>query len=118
MVLGHRNELAAASITIVRGIPVGGAGHSFSPSGEGRANHICIVLIPDPRGERYDYDIDAASSMKAARIALQRHHEPVPDSALLIAIIDGHSLRTFDCVEHNAKQPTYRHRAGTVRAGR
>ena len=79
--------------------------------------HRCLVLIPDTLGGRYDYDVEAASSIEAAWIALQRHHEPVADAAIITVILDGHELRTFEYVEHNAKQITYRHRAGVVRAG-
>ena len=78
----------------------------------------CLVLIPHPRSGNYDYDVEATSSMEAARIALDRHHGPVLDDAVITVILDGHGLRTFDYVEHNARQPTYRHRVGAVRAGR
>ena len=78
----------------------------------------CLVLIPHPHSGNHDYDVEATSSMEAARIALERHHEPVLDDVVITVIIDGHGLRTYDCVEHNARQPTFRHRAGTVRAVR
>ena len=40
--------------------------------------------------------------MEAARLALDRHDQPVPDDAVITAIIDGHGLKTFDWPEHNA----------------
>jgi hypothetical protein len=30
----------------------------------------CLVLIPDPHGGNHDYDLEAESSMEAARIVL------------------------------------------------
>ena len=51
-------------------------------------------------------------------MAPDRHHELVAEDAAITVIIEGHGLRTFDDVEHNAKQPTYPHRAGAVRAVR
>jgi hypothetical protein len=78
----------------------------------------CLVLIPHAQGGLYDYDVEAASSMEAARIAPDQHRETVADDAVITVISDGHGLRTFDYVEHNARQPTYRHRAGAVQAVR
>jgi hypothetical protein len=44
-------------------------------------------------------------------MSLERHGQPVADDAVITVIIDGRWLKTFDHVEHNARQPSYRARA-------
>jgi hypothetical protein len=75
----------------------------------------CLVLIPAPSGGHHPYELEAASSLAAAAAALRLHPKPVPDDAIITVILGGISPLLWNAPERNAKQPTYRHRAGRVR---
>ena|SRR6188472_2971424 len=74
----------------------------------------CLVLIPNPRGGNLDYAVVAKSSMEAAQKAMQAHPHPVPVDAVITVIADGLGPANDGASEHNARQPTFWHRAGTV----
>jgi hypothetical protein len=54
--------------------------------------------------------------MEAAQKAMQAHPFPVPVDAVITVIADGLGPAHADASEHNAQQPTFWHRAGTVPA--
>ena len=76
----------------------------------------CLVLIPNPRGGSNDYVIVAKTSREAAQKAMEAHPYPVPIDAVITVIADGRGPTDLDSSEHNARQPTFWYRAGTVRA--
>jgi len=74
----------------------------------------CLVLIPCAHGH-LDYTVEATSSMDAARQALSVHKASVTDDTILTVIVNGRSPLLHGWREHNQIQPTFRHRAGSVR---
>jgi len=76
----------------------------------------CLVLIPNSTGKHHSYSVVAKSSAEAARKGLDAHPFPVPDDAIITVIADGQAPADAVDSHHNARQPTFWHRAGTVRA--
>jgi hypothetical protein len=64
------------------------------------------------------YQVSARSSFEAARAAIAEHEKHYPrlsDDAVVRVVVDGKPFAAWDCLEHNARQPNYRHRVGVVR---
>ena len=80
-------------------------------------NRQCLVLIP-VGGGHIDYTVDAAKSMDAARKAIAIHRTALADDCVLTVVVNGRSPLLHGWQEHNALQPTFRHRVGVVRASR
>jgi hypothetical protein len=51
------------------------------------------------------------------RAAHEKHHPRLSDDVVVHVVVDGKGPIAFDYVEHNARQPNYRHRVGAVRKG-
>jgi hypothetical protein len=77
-------------------------------------NRQCLVLIPVGAGH-IDFTVDAASSMDAARQAIALHPSSLPDDCVVTVVVNGRSPLLHGWREHNALQPTFRHRVGAVR---
>jgi hypothetical protein len=75
----------------------------------------CLVLIPNPRGGNEHYAIVARTSREAAQKAMQSHPYPVPVDDVITVIADGLEPADAGASQHNARQPTFWHRAGTIR---
>lgn len=73
----------------------------------------CLVLVPVGTGH-IDYTVDATSSMDAARQAVALHRESLLDDCVLTVVVNGRSPLLHGWREHNAMQPTFRHRVGAV----
>jgi len=72
----------------------------------------CLVLIPNPEGENFDYSIVARTSLEAVQKAMEVHPHTIPFDAVITVIADG----VAGAREHNARQPTFWHRAESVPA--
>ena len=77
-------------------------------------NRQCLVLVP-VNGGHVDYAVDAASSMDAARHAIALHRGTLTDDCVLTVVLNGRSPLLHGWREHNALQPTFRHRVGAAR---
>lgn len=75
---------------------------------------MCLVQIPNPRGGNEDYQVLARTSREAAQKAMEAHPYSVDFDAVITVIADGLGSKCADAAEHNAKQPTFWLRAGTV----
>lgn len=81
----------------------------------------CLVLIPAATGGgTHEYYIDQANgSHEGARQALDQHEKitkrPMPEEAVITVIVGGISLMLWNALEHNEKQPTYRHLVSRIR---
>jgi hypothetical protein len=76
-----------------------------------------VVFIPRPAGGNSIYEIAATSSFEAARRAIaghEKHHPRLSDDVVVHVVFDGNGPKAFDYVEHNARQPNYRHRVWGV----
>jgi hypothetical protein len=76
------------------------------------------VFIPHPAGGNCVYEVAASSSFDAARQAIaehEKHHPRLADEVVIRVVADGKGPAAFDYIEHNARQPNYRHRAGVLR---
>ena len=80
----------------------------------GMPHCTCLVLIPNPRGEKEQYTVRARTSRDAARKALEAHPYTVSIDAVITVVADGLGPAELGASEHNARQPTFWHRAGTV----
>lgn len=74
----------------------------------------CLVLIPNPRGEKEKYAVRARTSREAVRKAMEAHPHSVAFDAVITVIPDGLQPALPGASDHNARQPTFWHRAGTV----
>ena len=75
----------------------------------------CLVLIPLPRGGKGHYLVVARTSREAAQKAMESHPHPVPIDEIITVIADGWGPTDVGASAHNATQPTFWHRASTVR---
>jgi hypothetical protein len=74
--------------------------------------------IPHPTGGNCMYQMAARSSFEAARSAIAQHEKHYPrlaDSVVVHVVVDGKTFAAWDYLEHNARQPNYRHRVGVMR---
>jgi hypothetical protein len=79
------------------------------------------VFIPQPAGGNCVYQVAATSSFDAARQAIAEHekyHPRLSDDAVVHVVVNGKGPAAFDYLEHNARQPNYRHRVGVLRQPR
>jgi hypothetical protein len=77
-----------------------------------------MVFIPHPVAGNCMYQVAARSSSEAARGAIAEHEKHYPrlaDDVVVQVVVDGKSFAAWDYVEHNARQPNYRHRVGVLR---
>jgi hypothetical protein len=78
-----------------------------------------MVFIPHPAAGNCMYQVAARSSFEATRAAIAEHEKHYPrrlaDDVVVRVVVDGKSFAAWDYVEHNARQPSYRHRVGAVR---
>jgi hypothetical protein len=77
-----------------------------------------VVFIPHPTGGNCVYQIAASTSFEAARQAIalhEKHHPRLGDDVIVHVVVDGKTHTAFDYLEHNARQPNYRHPVGLVR---
>ena len=82
---------------------------------------LCVVFVPYLKGGSWCYDVKGSSSFEAAAKALDQHetnhaNEKLTDDAILHVVVEGKTSMLWGHVEHNAKQPNYRHTVGRVRA--
>jgi hypothetical protein len=78
----------------------------------------CLVFIPHPVGGACAYPVTARGSFEAAHLAIAEHEKQFPrlsDDTVVGVVVDGKGAMCFDYLEHNARQPNYRHRVGAVR---
>ena len=76
------------------------------------------VFIPHPTGGNCVYEVAASSSFEAARRAIaeqEKHHPRLSDNVVVHVVVGGKGPTAFDYLEHNARQPNYRHPVGLVR---
>jgi hypothetical protein len=76
----------------------------------------CMVFIPHPVAGNCMYQVAARSSFEAARGAIAEHEKHYPrlaDDVVVHVVVDGKSFAAG--LEHNARQPNYRHRVGMLR---
>jgi len=75
----------------------------------------CSVEIPAPTGGHHPYEIEAASTLEAAAIALRLHTKPVVDDAVITVIPEGVSPLLWNAPWINAQRRSYRYRIARVR---
>jgi hypothetical protein len=78
----------------------------------------CVVFIPHRTGGPCMYQVAARSSFEAARVAIAEHEKHYPrlaDDVVIHVVVDGKPVAAWDCAEHNARQPNFRHRVGVLR---
>src|SRR2546425_9541021 len=71
----------------------------------------CLVEIPAPSGGNHPYEIEAASKLEAAAIALRLHTKPVADDAVITVIPEGMSPLLWNAPQINAQRRSYGYRS-------